>query len=618
MRSPSQQCYLPSLLLVAATLFLTPGTLHAQTVPSQCLSAPDATCFDVLNTRLAAIEATMTDPDERTRVRQMWRAQILAASGRLDAAEALAATLDPTIKDDALILIMQELGPETQHRGRRLLSMIAQNTYEYELARAYYLENLAKTTDFDQLMAEFTATKGNGGKLDSFKVLIVMLQKATEAGQTDAAIRLIETETTDNATDFQTLAFELAMAGKFDYSERVIAKIQDQDLRFRNLTNIAEIAGKAGNTAKAVDLLVKALDETVTFDDYDEREWAFTGFTQAALSAGRIDLAVGAIPDMIGTSPRDVAYARIIIMETAVAKAPETEWQPLLEDTIKLLEESLRGGALLTEDQDKADTNWSALAMLVAQSGDPDRAKTLIARIPNKKRQNEELSSIAFHLTADRLFSAALAIISDMTDSDIQVQRLIGLAMRAHDEGQTEIRDAAYNRALGLIEGPEHINVSESTFATLAHYEANIGAYERADTRLTYVADLILKIYGHIANVESAANFGTAEELDQYIAKVQEAIALIPSPDERKSWTEALFGMLGQIGKYDAALAAIDKVSSNPQERDALLEYLFESPTNDAHLVQALAATEAIASGPIRQQAEHKVLLRALQLTLTN
>lgn len=601
-----------ALLILGASALFVPPLAQAQTIPEICLTTPDATCADALNTRLAEIEAAMTNPQDRA-MRQMVRAQTLARAGHIDEAEALITSMQPPpeyarLKDEALRLVIQDLGTATQTHGRRLLSMI-QAPDAYNAARSYYIVNLAKTASFDQLMAEVQATQRDDAKLEYF-ALLAMLEKAAAAEQTDAAISLIETHTPDTPEErgpnFRMLAVELAKAGKVAEAERVIETLSDHTWQSIARSEVAGVVAAAGDAAKADVLFGQAREDLLQIADYDPRKWAFDMLAQSAVKAGRMDLAVAAVDDLTNF-PIDVANALTTVARVAADNdIPAAEWRVHIDRALELIGDSHPPGPVGDQQNDL----MASIATLVAQAGDTDLAKTLIGRIPDDQRQSLEFANFASRLTNDGLFDAALAILPSQKNWDFQAQGLIQLAFAAREEGQTDTADKAYGLVLGLVEGPEFVEVSDYVISLLAWYESSIGAYDTANTRFNFITDLNVQIHGRITTAAFVAEFGSQGQLEEYLAATTQAIAQHPEPRQQESYTLALALELARAGKDDVALALAQRVA-DPAGRDEILG-IYVANLGETRFLQAMAAVQAISSPTAKQLNEHLVLTNAL------
>lgn len=586
----------------------------AQDTLRHCLAAPVPDCLDVIQDRLVAIE-TGELPAERLPSAQLQRLTTLVYAGRLDAAEAvlweqLADTAPSDIVDQAITEIIAASARHSAAPRRDLLARLSSPEH-FARARAQYIANLARFSTLTVALEELAATDDFDEPLAYIGVLHLATALLDDGRLQDAIDLADENLSGDEGSHgalLNSLVIHLLDAGRIEDGDEMLPHFRAGDWRPIATGRVAAAMAQNGQMAEAEALFDAARADMATLVEPHRRSYVFAEFAEAAWAARRLDLAVAAARD-VGTFPADHANALQTIIVVVAGSAPASDWRPLADRAMAELE-SMRGAdadALTTRDD-----GWSRLASAVAMAGDADLAVTLADRISDESWRMHDVGTIVAGLIGAGRLQEAFDILPRQTDGNEQTQGYILLSREAKAAGEDALAERAAALAMGLIEGPCWVPVTDATVRLFAELEAGNGEYDRAETRLRFVASPEDAVMGRIANMGFAATNGTEDQFATYFEIARTAADAVEDADLRLALLRNLSVSLIQAGRPEIALGLADLIE-DPARRDLFLQDAAISMTGFSDFTHTMDAVSRISDDATRARYEHLLLLAALR-----
>lgn len=605
--------------LAAAGFALTSHTAQAKTSVANCLESQDAACVDVLNVRLEEVENAMQDPEDEA-VAKLGRVTALALLRRLDlAANALDSmpgnSGNPAFKDSAIVAIISVPAENPVERGRRLLSRIVSPEY-YETARAAYIINLVRTSDVDTALQELVATNRPGEPMRYVGVYQLSHALALK-GRLDDALELVQNSSDGDENHegmvLESLVMTLIDKGRIADATKIMAYIKAPLWEATAKSRVAAELSKNGHMADAEELFGQARRKMAALDHPEDRFRIFESFTRSAIAGGRLDFALKAVDD-VSSFPNDRAAALQTIFDIGAGKLDQIEWRPIADELISLHVKQPRNVQMAAE---RWNNDWRRLATAVAVSGDSKLATSLVQRIPDKDVQQAAMDTIAIILIHSMRFQEAVSVLQLQSNRDRQVQGYIRLSQIADNYGQSAVAEKAISTAIGLVEGPDFVPVSDSTVSMLARYESRIGQYEKAEIRLRHVQDKEVQVRARIANFGFAATHGSQDDYNRYLKIARRAVYTVESGKVKSQLLRELASQLVYAGKSEPIFDLAKKIDESA-ERDRFLLNMAYVFSGYQQFVPAKKVVSEISDPDMRMVEEHRLLLAVLRASPFN
>ncbi len=600
--------------LAAAGFALAGDTAQAQTSVANCLESQDAACVDVLNARLEEIENAMQDSEDQA-VAKLGRVTALALLRRLDLAEAAVDSMpdnssNPAFKDSAIVAIISVPAQDAVERGRLLLSRIVSPEY-YETARAAYIINLIRTSDVDTALQELVATNQPGAPMKYVGVYQLAHALALKDRPDDALELVLNSSQGDE--HYEGMVLESLVMGLIDKDRvpdaiKLLTHIKAPFWEAAAKSRVAAELSKNGHMADAEELFAQARLKMASLDKPEDRFRIFESFTRSAIAGGRLDFALKAVDD-VSSFPADRAAALQTILDIGAGKLDQTEWRPIAHELISLRATQPRKVQMPAE---RWNNDWRRLATAVAVSGDSKLATNLVQRIPDKDVQQAAMDTIAIILIHSMRFQEAVAVLQLQPNRDRQVQGYIRLSQIADNYGQSAVAEKAIWTAIGLVEGPDFVPVSDSTVSMLARYESRTGQYEEAELRLQHIEDQEIQVRARIANFGFAATHGSQDDYNRYLKIARRAVYTVESGKVKSQLLTELASQLVYAGKSEP-IFDLAKTIDESAERDRFLLNMAYVFSGYQQFVPAKKVVSEISDPAMRAVEEHRLLLAVLR-----
>ncbi len=602
-------------LFLAATSFaLLGGTAQAQNSIASCLESQDAACVDVLNARLAQIENAMQDPEDEA-VAKLGRVTALALLRRMDLAEVAVDSMpdnssNPAFKDSAIVAIVSVPAQDSVERGRLMLSRILSREY-YETARAAYIINLIRTSDVDTALQELVATNQPGEPMRYVGVYQLSHALALKGRLDDARELILNSGQGDENHEgmmLESLVMTLIDKGRIADATKLLTYIKAPLWEATAKSRVAAELSKNGHMADAEELFDQARRKMAALDQPEDRFRIFESFTRSAVAGGRLDFALKAVDD-VSNFPADRAAALQTILDIGAGKLGQTEWRPIADELISLHANQPRKVQMSAE---RWNNDWRRLATAVAVSGDSKLATSLVQRIPDKDVQQAAMDTIAIILIHTMRFQEAFAVLPLQSDRDRQVQGYVRLSQIADNYGQSAVAEKAISTAIGIVEGPDFLPVSDSTVSMLARYESRTGQYEEAELRLQHIEDQEIQVRARIANFGFAATHGSQDDYNRYLKIARRAVYAVESEKVKSQLLRELASQLVYAGKSEP-IFGLAKTIEESAERDRFLLNMAYVFSGYQQFVPAKKVVSEISDPAMRMAEEHRLLLAVLR-----
>ncbi len=606
----------PIPLFAAGLVTVLTGEAAAQPLLAQCIVEPKAVCSDVLTNRISALQGEMKNTED-VALSQMKLVQVLAQSGRFGAAEAIIDNIAPppsrpVVKDMAIVSLIQALGENSRAYNRALLDQIVEPNH-YERARASHIANLAQSGDVDAAVAEVATTNRADQPLEEF-ALHHLSEALLQNDQLETAWRIVE-ENADDSSRWSVLDGIMEnrlAAGHYDEARATISRMKRSPWRVISTARLAAALTRSGQTEQAQDSFAQARRLLADIKDAETRFKIFSTFTQVAVSADEIDVAVAAARD-VSSHRFDYAASLLTVARVSAAINKDAKWRPVINEAIKVLTNGLTQGA---DTEDILNNSWMQIISIAAAAGEPEWAADLIEKITGEQRRKQELHVLVTSLAYAGQLEAAMELLPRQFDKDLQAQAFLTVAQAASEAGNEAIKQEAMNVVTGLVEGRDgEVELSDETYRSLAVWEARTGNLKTAEMRMQFVKDFGLQARTRIMIARYATEHGSDEEYRNCLAAARAAIKRVEQPVVRTSLIRHLTAMLTMHRKAKDALAIIQQ-EPDPATRD---ELSFSNSLMFRHLRQfdnAMAVIVNISDPAERMKIEHELLLSLLRRSL--
>lgn len=599
---------------LAAGLCTLPGLpAGAQSDVSECLLLPRSACVETLNTGLARHEDSMPDPNAQTLAR-LQRVMALVAGQRPDLAEDILEDLPTETRDFAIVEIMAFAASEWTQRGQTLLLQI-ENPQFYSTARGYYIESVVAEAGLDAALQELEDTNRLEQRLGSPGVL-ALADALASRGRLQDALEIIQQGAADDEVQYNTqlnaLVVGLINDGSVADAESILTYFRDPVRQSIATSAVAAALSMNGGTAQADAAFSQALATMAAVDSPEARFCVFDSLLRNAVDADRADWAVAAARN-VSPLPADLAVALGMIVERGAGRLTEDQWRPIVHEAIALLE----GQCMATPAaRGRLDNSWSQLAFAAARAGDPILALSLNARISDPGWQAQDLSLMISNLIDDSKLQTAFDLLPRLTDMDMRAQGYILLAEVADFSGMTVLGEEAIRMAYALVDGSNHVWLSDETIGNLAQYEARMGNFQGAEMRIRGLTNSELQARAHIINLGFAAVNGSQGDFETYLAIVQNEIDAIPDVGLQHELLRRLAMELIAAGRAEPALNLAGAIEEGTA-KDVFLSNVTAILLSHREFALADEAITGMSDPGLRDMQQHQVLLAALRASFS-
>ena len=620
MFSPQHRSTLASHLAPLMAAALASGSsleTDAQHDSEQCVIKTDPACVDVLISRITKSQVAMPNASD-VAMSQMQLAFVLARYQRLNEAEAVIDSIAPTlpdskIKDLAIANVIDQLDENSIPRATRLISQV-NDPYYYEMARAHYVSILAKTNDLDVAVGAVDATNRANQPIHE-SGLIPLVKALLADGRLETAWAVVDDHAADAARwpALDVIVKDRLAAWEFDAARTTVSRMGESPWRAISTARLALALAQYGKAAEAKDAFAQARHLLGQISDMDSQREALQGFAEAAIDAGEVDLTLLTAQD-VARDPIDHVSTLLQVADLLVNNPnPGTriKWRSVIDAAIARLESVPARG---DEFDDLINDRWNEISSVVEQGGEPQRAADLLERIADQPRREQALQSLVHYLSATGQLQPALQILSHQSDGDRRVQGYLRVAKKAISTGDRDSEKQATREAIGLIEGPNHIEVSDETILLLAQLEAEAGDFEIASRRLRFTRGMDLQARGRILLMKHTRN-SSAEQYAKYLMQARDAIENVENPLKRQSLLELLTGILIEGGKCADAIGIVREVA-DPANREQLNRSISMRFLVTNRLGMAYTTAGEISDPSQRRGRQVLVLLAALERSL--
>ncbi len=549
---------------------------------------------------------------------QMQLAFVLARYQRLNEAEAVIDSIAPTlpdskIKDLAIANVIDQLDENSIPRATRLISQV-NDPYYYEMARAHYVSILAKTDDLDVAVGAVDATNRANQPIHE-SGLIPLVKALLADGRLETAWAVVDDHAADAARwpALDVIVKDRLAAWEFDAARTTVSRMGESPWRAISTARLALALAQYGKAAEAKDAFAQARHLLGQISDMDSQREALQGFAEAAIDAGEVDLTLLTAQD-VARDPIDHVSTLLQVADLLVNNPnPGTriKWRSVIDAAIARLESVPARG---DEFDDLINDRWNEISSVVEQGGEPQRAADLLERIADQPRREQALQSLVHYLSATGQLQPALQILSHQSDGDRRVQGYLRVAKKAISTGDRDSEKQATREAIGLIEGRNHIEVSDETILLLAQLEAEAGDFEIASRRLRFTRGMDLQARGRILLMKHTRD-SSAEQYAKYLMQARDAIENVENPLKRQSLLELLTGILIEGGKCADAIGIVREVA-DPANREQLNRSISMRFLVTNRLGMAYTTAGEISDPSQRRGRQVLVLLAALERSL--
>lgn len=217
------------------------------------------------------------------------------------------------------------------------------------------------------------------------------------------------------------------------------------------------------------------------------------------------------------------------------------------------------------------------IAVRLAQSGDAERARELLAQIDAPSVRVQVFNELArFQLkdgeSATDVLLESLAESEQIEFAEEQTQLLLEIADRFHEAGQTAKAESVLTHAAQLAETLEE-RFRDQSLTQIALLSARFGNFEKAEQSLQNVKDPQQIASAHAG---IALEYQAADQLEAALGSLEEAYAVLKSqPDRLIRDSKARFNLLAtiairfaQMGKSERALEiALENPDDEPRSK---------------------------------------------------
>lgn len=610
------QAHLRYIPLLAATFVTILGSeAAAQSKLERCFAEPKAACSDVLIDRISALQSEMKSAED-VALSQVKLAQVLAKGGRVEAAEAVINNIAPpssrpAVKDIAIVSLIQARSEDTGTRNSDLLAQVLAPD-RYEMARASHIANLAQSGNVDVAVAEAATTNRANQPLLEF-ALANLAQALLQNGQLETAWKIVD-QYADKSSRWPVLNIIMEnrlAAGQYNEARATISRMKETSRRAISTAQLAAALTRSGQSQQGKDSFAKARQMLAEIDDPEMRFIAFDGFAQVVVNAGEIDMALAAAQDA-GSNRFDYADALLTVARISANINNDAKWQPIITDAIAVL---MDGAAQGLKAEDSLNQIWSNVISVTAATGEAEWAADLIGKITSKQQRSQELNVLVTSLIDAEQLETALRLLPLQTDGDVKAQGFLRVALAASETGKESVKQEAMEVVIGLVEGPNEIEISDETNSLLALWEASAGNLKAAEMRVRFVDELSLQARARIMIARYAAKYGNDEEYTNYLAGARAVINQVEQPTTRASLIRYLTTLLAMHGKAQDTFAIIQQEpDQNIRDELSLSSSLMFG--NLRQFDKAMAAIANISDPAERMKIEHGLLISLLQLSL--
>ncbi|WP_461458202.1 hypothetical protein [Parasphingorhabdus sp.] len=436
-------------------------------------------------------------------------------------------------------------------------------------------------------------------------------------GRLDDALELVQNSSDGDENHegmvLESLVMTLIDKGRIADATKIMAYIKAPLWEATAKSRVAAELSKNGHMADAEKLFGQARRKMAALNHPEDRFRIFESFTRSAIAGGRLDFALKAVDD-VSSFPNYRAAALQTIFDIGAGKLDQIEWRPIADELISLHVKQPRNVQMAAE---RWNNDWRRLATAVAVSGDSKLATSLVQRIPDKDVQQAAMDTIAIILIHSMRFQEAVSVLQLQSNRDRQVQGYIRLSQIADNYGQSAVAEKAISTAIGLVEGPDFVPVSDSTVSMLARYESRIGQYEKAETRLRHVQDKEVQVRARIANFGFAATHGSQDDYNRYLKIARRAVYTVESGKVKSQLLRELASQLVYAGRSEP-IFDLAKTIHESAERDRFLLNMAYVFSGYQQFVPAKKVVSEISDPDMRMVEEHRLLLAVLRASPFN